>query len=255
MEHMPDEKSYSYPLDLHTSLFNPDGALLLAAYQKLAESVTEQHLRNICLDAPTMLERYGATWVLLAMSFELRRPIRPEDALLARTWHAGRQRSFYRREIVFYDSTGAEAAVAACFSTLMDLESRRMVSLKELEAATDAIQGEQLQRAGFHCRPDLTRLQRVETLRARPSWIDGLGHVNNTRYGDFAYDALPEAERRCLGDLSRLEFYFMRELQEGDSFEILRDVGEREITVCGCREERPSFAVRLCLGAAGEERQ
>ena len=50
------------------------------------------------------------------------------------------------------------------------------------------------------------------------SQIDCLGHVNNCRYGEFAYDIFTGEEQEKLKDLKRMDIHFLSELRSGDLF-------------------------------------
>ena len=88
----------------------------------------------------------------------------------------------------------------------------------------------------------------IETRRVRPSMTDGVGHVNNTKYADYVYDAMTPDERNRLSDLSRMDIWFNYELREGDKFSIYKFIPD-DSTVCffGIKEgeARSSFDLRL----------
>jgi acyl-ACP thioesterase len=54
------------------------------------------------------------------------------------------------------------------------------------------------------------------------SQVDALGHLNNTRYTDFAFDVMTDEERSKT--LRRLEITFHSELRRGDSFLLSKSV-------------------------------
>ena len=88
----------------------------------------------------------------------------------------------------------------------------------------------------------------VETRRVRPSMTDGVGHVNNTRYGDFVYDAMTDSERNRLGDLKRIDVWFNYELLAGDEFEIIKCCENDDVICFSGRKfcaDKNSFDVKL----------
>ena len=77
---------------------------------------------------------------------------------------------------------------------------------------------------------------------------DGVGHVNNTRYGDFVYDAMTDSERDRLGDLKRIDVWFNYELLAGDEFEIIKCCENDDVICFGGRKfgaDKNSFDVKL----------
>ena len=87
----------------------------------------------------------------------------------------------------------------------------------------------------------------VERRAVRPSWIDGLGHVNNERYGEFVYDALNAEERSRLSALKRLDIWFKTELTEGESFAMERAETGEAVILRGIIQPagRESFLMKL----------
>lgn len=247
---MTDERSYSYEMEIGISMVNENGALKPSAYQQLAMQLVEPHLVNIEMDEQRLIEGYGVAWVLLSMHFALHRPIRARARLTGRTWCSGISHRMFRREMEFFDAAGARVMTAVNFSTLFDLASRHI--------CTDA---ETIRRFTFQPGPQLLELparQRlktperppVETRTMRPSWIDGVGHVNNVRYGELLYDALTDAQRARMGALARLELHFFSETACGETLALHRLDAPDSATVTATRpgEKRPAFAGIVTFG-------
>lgn len=244
---MKGEQEYQYPVEIGISMMNENEALTPGAYQQLAMQVVEPHLFNIEMDEQRLIGQYNVAWVLLSMSFELRRPIRPRERLCARTWNSGGSRLLFRRELVFYDAQGALIMTGVTFSTLLDLGKRRVCTDPEMIARFALPAGEQLMQASDRLRLKTPELDPVETLTVRPSWIDGVGHVNNCRYGEFLYDALTDAQRAQMANLKRLELYFVNESKLGDQLALHRIDEPQGAIVTASRPGavRPSFTGKV----------
>ncbi len=239
------EFSYSVPVDF--DMYDGNGAFFPSAYQKMTSRVVEAHLPRVELDMPSLIEKHGVTWVLLALSVELRRPLNVGDKLTAQTWHAGSRGTTYRRDLVLRDETGEDVAVAATFSAVLDLSARRVCMDRSILSQIDLPAGETLLEASAKFR-DKSEYTEVERRVARPSWQDGNGHVHNVRYGEFVYDALSEAERLALKELKRLDVWFLSELLPGQEFSVQKcAAGDGSILVKGVltAEDKPSFAMKL----------
>ena len=114
---------------------------------------------------------------------------------------------------------------------MFEKESRKLCLNKEKIAVVDLQPHE----------PVLVNLERrikistpqsvVEVRKVRPSMTDGVGHVNNTRYGDFVYDAMTADERDRLCNLKRIDVWFNYELLEGDEFQIIKSC-ESDDVIC-----------------------
>ena len=240
------EKTYSFRVD--TGSLNENKTLTLSALQRIIVTVSEEHLENIGLDVPKLMKEFGVSWILLSLTAEIRDKIRAGEKLLVRTWHTNKKGVYYRRDIEICHEDGTVAAVAATFSSIFDMESRRLsTNEKVLELVEELGEGKELFDANPRVRIKPEDLSPVMTQNVMPSWIDSLGHVNNLRYGDLATDALSAEARKNLGNLSRFELGFTGELRLGESVELRLKEENGEILVAGIRssDEKPAFLAKL----------
>lgn len=247
---MKGEQEYRYPVEIGISMMNEHEALTPGAYQQLAMQVIEQHLFNIEMDEQRLIGQYNVAWVLMSMSFALRRQIRPRERLTARTWNSGGSRLLFRRELVLCDTHDEPVLTGVTFSTLLDLGKRRVCTDPEMLQRFALPAGETRMQASDRLRLKTPETAPVETLTVRPSWIDGVGHVNNCRYGEFVYDALTDAQRAQMANLKRLELYFVNESKRGDQLALHR-IDEPQgaiVTATHPGAMRPAFAGRVVFG-------
>ena len=245
---MMDEKQFFYPLELGIAMFNGDGALKPDAYQALYMQAVEPHLMNIEMDEARIMRDFGVAWVLVSMAVEIRRSVRADDKLTARTWNTTEKtRLLFRRDVVVTDAQGETVFTVATFSALLDLNARRVCTDRELIAKFALPAGEKLMEASDRLRIKTPTDAPVEVLRVRPSWIDGVGHVNNFRYGEMAYDALTDRQRSAMGDLTRMELFFVSETHLGDEIALHRieEGASAVVTATVAGETRPAFTAKL----------
>lgn len=244
---MINEFDYSYKTYLDVSMFDASGAMKPDAYQRLCVGVVERHLDVIELDVERLVEAYGVSWVILSISVELKRPFKPGETITTQTKHINRKGAAYRRDLILRDKNGETVALAASFSSLIDIKTRRICTDKAVHDKIALPDSEPLFEASSRFKPELNDFCDVETLPVRPNWIDAVGHVNNARYGEFSYDAITPEKRSALKDLKRFEIYFTAELTLGDSVIIKSLESDLGATVIGIRasDEKPAFAAKL----------
>lgn len=244
---MINELDYSYKTYLDVSMFDGSGAMKPDAYQRICVSVVERHLNVIELDVERLIAAYGVSWVILGMTIKIKRPFKPGETITAQTWHTNRNGSIYRRDVILRDDSGETVAIAATFSSLLDIESRRICRDKSVHDKISLPDGEVLFEASSRFKSSLDEFDTVETISVRPNWIDSVGHVNNVRYGEFSYDTLSPEKRLALGHLKRMEIYFTGELTLGDSVIIKSLDGDSQTIVAGVRasDEKMAFATKL----------
>ncbi len=240
------EKTYTFRVD--TGALNENKTLTLSALQRIIVTVSEEHLENIGLDVPFLMKEFGVSWILLSLSAVIKDPIHAGERLSVRTWHTNKKGPYYRRDIEIRHEDGSVAAVAATFSSIFDMESRRLCSNEKVLAAVDELgEGKELFVASPRLRIKPEELSPVMTQNVMPSWIDSLGHTNNLRYGDLITDALPAETRANLGNLSRFELGFTGELRLGESVELRLKEENGEVLSAGIRSSdgKPAFLSKL----------
>ena len=180
----------------------------------LQEAATEAAMA-LHVSREEMLERHNAFWMLARIWYRLDRPISWNETVAVRTWHrGGKGASMYRD----FDLTvgGALAGEAVSVWVLADRESHKPLRLSRL----DEFQGTD---GGELCKErTLTRLRLPEEMKKaeeRRLWYsdaDVNRHVNNSKYADFACDAL-HLERLGEGSfVSSLQVGFQAECRPGE---------------------------------------
>lgn len=240
------ERERRYALQTDVSMYNARGAFYPAAIQRMAVRMIENHLEKLGMDAPRLVREYGVSWVLLSFSAELRQSLSPTEAYTARTWHTYAKPPIFRRDFVISDAAEQVAAVGATFSTLLDVKTRRICTDRALLSRFCLPDGEALLEAD-HRFSAAAAFGEVERRRVRPSWLDGVGHVNNLRYAELAYDALDEGERRRADGLRRMDVWFRTELTEGTEFSMEKAAESEALLLRGVIQPagKPAFVVRL----------
>lgn len=225
------EIEIKHNINIDISMYNDNGDFVLSAYQRMIINMIENHLDVLNIGEKDLMDKYGISWVLLSTSIELKRPLHPNDKLIGITWHAGGRLPSFRRDFVFSDLSGEIVATGSTVSVWFDNLTRKLcldraklsvINLQPHPPIQDAI----VRKISV---PDDALL--IENRKVRPSMTDGIGHVNNTKYGDYVYDAMSPLERYRLGKLKRIDTLFNYELREGDIFGVYKS-SDNENDVC-----------------------
>ena len=167
-----------------------------------------------------LLRGYHAFWMLTRIWFCLRRPLGWGEELTITTWHRGGRSAVMYRD---FDLQVGEELVGEAVSAwvLADLDSRKLLRLggvPELEG-TDG---------GARCKDRTLNKLRLpaqftpaERRLMRYSDTDINGHVNNTRYADFACDAvrMDRMERGVF--LQAMQIGYLAECMPGEELTML----------------------------------
>lgn len=242
-----DERLCRYDLDVEFYFLNEYDILKPSAYPALFAQLSERQLTKFNMDNNRTME-FGLAWALISISIDIIRPIDRCMTLSARTWFSGRKGPYYRRELVFENNDGGVMFQGSTFSILMDVTNRKVFRKKETPFKVTPAQTEYCTEADPRYRPGDSYLP-VDSRSVHPSDIDKLGHVNNRRYGDFAYDVLTESEIQRLAHLKRLDFHFMSELRKNQDFQLEKSIEANRIRVRGLQEgaSLPSFETAFCF--------
>ncbi len=249
------EKDAKYKVTIDMLMRNENNVFTPVGYQRMLIDVVERHFAFVGADEHTLLAK-GISWVLLSMTAEKRSEIKPSESLTARTWISGKSGFTYRREIAVFHEDGTLALVGALFFAMIDLEKRRICRNPELYAKEPEEFGEELLKAESRIKENVSDWETKEILTVRPSWLDAVGHVNNVRYFEMAYDALSEEEREKMEELNRFEMYFIGELHKEEKV-ILRCKKEKNmVMVAGSREDgKSSFLEKLFFASNEGQRE
>ena len=241
-----DEKLIEHPIHIDISMYNTDGNFTPSAYQRMIMSVIEEHLDTLQIGEKFLMEHHGISWVLLSTSIELKRKLLPTDKLTGRTWHSGGRAPSFRRDFVFEDENGEVAAVGATISTLFETETRKLCLNKEKLSVVNLECGEPVLESLERKMKTDAEFEAVEIRTVRPSMTDGVGHVNNTKYGDLVYDAMSPEERGDLSKLKRLDVWFNYELRENEKVEISKAKVDGSLYFTGEKSDgKSSFDMKI----------
>ena len=108
------------------------------------------------------------------------------------------------------------------FSGIIELTRRKLIRDPAFLDRFSLEPGETLVSAESRMTPEIPLYREAGKRKVYPSWVDGLGHVNNARYGDIIYDLLHEGGTAPEGNIKRLELYFVGELRSGEEVLLLR---------------------------------
>ena len=166
-----------------------------------------------------LLEKYGAFWMLARTWFRLERPLRWEDRLTIRTWHRGGKAAMMYRDYDIY-ADGQLVGESVSGWVLANLESRKIMRLADIQELAGT-GGEELCKTRtlnkLRAPKDLKLLERR---KMHYSDTDVNGHVNNTRYADFACDAVELDKLPREQFLAEMQIGYLAECRPGEILDL-----------------------------------
>ena len=195
-----------------------------------------------------LLQEYGAFWMLARLWYRLERPLHWGEELTIHTWHrGGKSVSMYRDFDLYVDGTYVGQAVSVW--VLVCLEDRKMLRLSEipeLEGTSGSERNKDIQLYKLRL-PE--RMEPAERRLMHYSDTDINGHVNNTRYADFACDAIRADLLAPDVFVAGMQLGYNAECKPGEVIDLLCAQEDKTCFVHGIDETGKSrFDVQIFLG-------
>ena len=178
-----------------------------------------------------IVAKYNCFWMLARIWYRLDKPLRWNDTLMVRTWHRGGKGVSMYRDFDLYCG-GERIGEAVSTWVLADLDTHKLKRLTEVEEFCFTTGGDLCKDIKLH----RSRMPEEMTLTERRlmhySDCDVNGHVNNTRYADFAADAI-RLDRLAEGRfVSSLHISYLKECRAGETIGL--SVGQKDGVFCVC---------------------
>ena len=201
-----------------------------------------------------LMENHGGFWMLTRMWYRLERPLRWGEMLTIHTWHRGAKGVVSYRDYDLYvgDELVGEGVSAWVLANAQDHKLMRLNGVTEME---DTHGGELCKDKTLSKLKMPGELNGVEQRIMRYSDTDINGHVNNTRYADFACDALRMDKLSSERYLAEMQIGYLNECRAGEVLDILSGEYEDGRTyICGNDEEgKTRFEVSMLFRDENKE--
>lgn len=207
-----------YPID--GRVVDHRGQCRMSALLGFLQEAGTEAANSIGLSHREMMEKYHGFWMLVRIWVELERPVRWDEALTVRTWHRQSKGITSYRD---FDLYCGEEYVGQAISAwvLADMESHKLLRLNNItEFAGHGGEGLGKTKTLSHLKlPE--QLCEVECRRLQYSEQDINGHINNTRYADYACDALRMEKMDRQSFVQSIQVGFLAECHAGEKMTLL----------------------------------
>lgn len=180
-----------------------------------------------------LMRNHQGFWMLTRMWYRLERPLRWGEELTIHTWHRGAKGVVSYRD---YDLYVGEELVGEGVSAwvLASMTDHKLMRLNGVSEMTHTHGGELCKDRTLSKLRAPEEVECVDHRLTRYSDTDINGHVNNTRYADFACDALRMDRLPEDQFLAEMQIGYLAECRAGEELEILSGMDkDGHIYVCG----------------------
>ena len=218
---------YSMHQDVPSYLCDRNDRLHPWAAVRLCQEVTEYHSNTLGVGFDKLVADNRA-WVIVRSYYEfLSRPAAFEKVTL-NTWPRGNDGLFAFRDYRINDADGNVLLTGTSYWSMIDFERRRVLRLGSYidayevhdELATGKTTIDKIQM------PEFEEADSIVCMQSRHSMIDHTGHVNNSEYIKWIFDALNELQFDFDRPFS-LTLNFQHETKPGDTVNVMaRHLGD-----------------------------
>lgn len=227
---MDNIKSYNYTLRAND--FDMNKRLLPSAVLSLFQDVAGRHANELGVGFDEMVKR-SILWVIVRARFEILKTPELYSRVKITTWPLPPSRAACRRDYLIENEKGELLVRGSTDWVFMHSDERRLVS------ATDVYPLEQFckdkafedKNAKLH---DFDPGSGEHTVNIGYSCLDVNRHVNNTKYADFALDAIHPTDVEAL---KLFQIDFRKEVRADESLSVLTRRNEGEILAKGIGED------------------
>lgn len=190
-------------------------------------------------NAKELDKTHNLSWVLLSTAIEVVKPMDRPIKLNVEVWQSRSRNAVFRRDMVFLNKYNEVMFHGFNYTAAFDMVSRCVFKGEDLPFAHPELYEKFTIKERVRTKSAVD-FKNVDLRKVYGSCIDGLGHVNNCRYGEFAYDALTEEEQSK--QIKRLDICFRSELKKGDELSILKAYDSEDIYIRGCNNSKSEIS-------------
>jgi len=199
--------------------------------------------RALNVHRDVLMRDYNLFWMIARIWVRLERPLRWNEDILVRTWHrGGKGVSMYRDFDIFVGDERVGEGVSIW--VLANCDTRKVARLSDV-AALESTHGGALRKAKTLAKLKTPPLAPCGSRTMQYSDTDINSHVNNTRYADFACDALALHKRPADCFVQEMQVGYLAECRPGDLLELSHGEDETGAYVLGSCEDSPRFESRI----------
>lgn len=188
------------------------GRMLPSMMLRLSQQISGEHCTILGVDQPYLNEK-GLFWAIIRSDLQITRIPTAGEMLHLRTWPLPTTRTAYPRAVIACDEEGREVFRISALWILMDQQSRALVL-----PGKSGVEVAGIDPAEVALPKALSPIAATETQQRTVRFLDldKNQHMNNARYLDWAYDALPD-DFHAHHTLRHGSLCYLNEAREGET--------------------------------------
>lgn len=224
----------------------PDGCMHVHSLLQCLQETAVRHANALGWGYHAMKSK-GLYWVLTNITIVIDSFPHWNDTFSIRTWPSGFNRMFATRQFKGTAAAGNELFHAASEWMILDREKSRPQNIKELSLGIPVVHEQVFEHPPRRLKP-YGSWTKCAVKEVPFSSMDMNGHVNNTEYIRWAFDAIRKAGI-IVNSLSMIQVTFLSEVFENDRvvFSVPEPLSSESLRIYGQLEksEKPVFVIEI----------
>ena len=229
-------QSYKYTTNIDSRDVDGRGQCRASALLGHMQEAATQAAEHGGFGREVIMGQHNGFWMLTRMWYRIDRPLRWNEELMIHTWHRSAKGAVSYRD---YDLYVGDERIGEGVSAwvLADVDTHKLIRLSAVTEMAETHGGELRKEKTLNKLKAPAQLGTLEQRIMRYSDTDINGHVNNTRYADFACDALRMDQMPAERFLAEVQIGYLAECRPGEVLDIQSGMCEDgRIYLCGCDE-------------------
>lgn len=222
------EKEYT----LRASDFDKYNRIKPSAILELFQDAAGQHALEIGVGFDEMIKR-SYLWVLTKIKFKIISNPQNYQKIVIKTWPIAPNKLSYRREYCIESDSGERLITGSSEWVVMHSEKRRLIADQNLYPFTEGFHTELMFEDKLTKIHDFEAIGTPRVVNAGFSELDVNNHVNNTKYANYAMDAIVPSKNDII-EIFQIDY--RKEVLEGTRLHIYHTTAEKEALAKGVND-------------------
>ncbi len=220
------EYSRNYPL--RASDFDSSARLTPRAILELFQDVAGSHAEKLGIGFEPLIKK-NLIWVIARTKFVIEKPVARYSTVKVKTWPLNPQKLIFRREHLIYDESGEIVVRGSADWLIVNSITRKLAFAENIfpenaEYFRELAINEKLKKI-----KDIEGKVVKSTVVPQFTDIDLNGHINNTKYADFAINALPQP----IKNIKTFQIDYHSEALEGEQLNLVAVINDKKSVING----------------------
>ncbi len=230
--------------------------LKLSALFEYFQDIASQHADKIGYGFDALMQKYGASWMLVRIRVDIIRNPEWNENILIETWPLEPGKIEFDRDFLVRDSRGNVIIRAVSTWIVVDMKTREVKRSSLIDIERPPVITERAIDCKLERLKGSGRLEIAYKKTVGYSDVDLNGHLNNSKYVDFIMDCFSLEEHRKYS-VKTIEINYVNEILPGETLILYKDISALDsdsVYVEGVKETdgKPVFRSRVVVTASGK---